>query len=446
MSLWQPNLYGINGRDLIGQFVRYGIIIGGVSDKVVFKGFDGVNGLEIGWSETILSKETLKNEKYVETLCKEVDVVMSLKHDNIVRCYDSWVDVQKKRIYMIVDLPSSGNLGDYLRKNVLSSDGAIKNWCRQILQGLDYLHSHNPPIIHRDVKLENIFINGDTGIVKLGNFNLAMFLDEEYSGDTYNSPEFTAPEVNEGEACKQTVDIYSFGMCVLQMITLEHPYSEYVDKDYARTKARSGIKPDALTRVADPVAKKFIERCLVPASERPTAVVLLDDPFLAQTSVPPINSTPISSQDLGECLKVVPRQVCRLLPKTSFRLIGRKLKKTNDLIPISVKLWITYFRAGEAAVKEIVLSLESDISQVIEEQVATGYGLSNQDIVIVSQLMGKMVTELSSPDVSRKKYYEIDSHDNEVIPLRRMGWFRTIRACLLCQTVINWTPFELDYE
>ena len=49
----------------------------------------------------------------------------------------------------------------------------IRTWGRQILQGLHYLHTRQPPIIHRDLKCDNIFINGTTGLVKIGDLGLA---------------------------------------------------------------------------------------------------------------------------------------------------------------------------------------------------------------------------------------------------------------------------------
>lgn len=53
---------------------------------------------------------------------------------------------------------------------------AIKNWARQILEGLDYLHSNDPPVIHRDLKCDNIFVNGHLGQVKIGDLGLAAIL------------------------------------------------------------------------------------------------------------------------------------------------------------------------------------------------------------------------------------------------------------------------------
>ena len=58
---------------------------------------------------------------------------------------------------------------------------AVKNWSRQILRGLLYLHSHDPPIIHRDLKCDNIFINGNQGEVKIGDLGLAAILQHAHA-------------------------------------------------------------------------------------------------------------------------------------------------------------------------------------------------------------------------------------------------------------------------
>lgn len=55
---------------------------------------------------------------------------------------------------------------------------AVKRWARQILMGLNYLHNHDPPIIHRDLKCDNIFINGNQGEVKIGDLGLATILQQ----------------------------------------------------------------------------------------------------------------------------------------------------------------------------------------------------------------------------------------------------------------------------
>lgn len=53
---------------------------------------------------------------------------------------------------------------------------AVKRWARQILEGLVYLHGHDPPVIHRDLKCDNVFVNGHLGQVKIGDLGLATIL------------------------------------------------------------------------------------------------------------------------------------------------------------------------------------------------------------------------------------------------------------------------------
>ena len=68
----------------------------------------------------------------------------------------------------------------------------IKTWCKQILQGLHYLHTQEPPIIHRDIKTENIFINGTTeGEVKIGDLGLATFCIDKISALSVTGKLFT---------------------------------------------------------------------------------------------------------------------------------------------------------------------------------------------------------------------------------------------------------------
>lgn len=57
----------------------------------------------------------------------------------------------------------------------------LKSWCRQILKGLAFLHSRSPPIIHRDLKCDNIFITGTTGSVKIGDLGLATLKNRSFA-------------------------------------------------------------------------------------------------------------------------------------------------------------------------------------------------------------------------------------------------------------------------
>lgn len=92
------------------------------------------------------------------------------------------------------------------------------------------------------------------------------------------TPEFMAPELYE-EDYTEMVDIYSFGMCVLEMVTLELPYSECDNVAKIYKKVSSGVRPHALSKVKDPEVRAFIEKCLAQPRARPSAAELLKDPF-----------------------------------------------------------------------------------------------------------------------------------------------------------------------
>ncbi|KAH9327248.1 hypothetical protein KI387_007426, partial [Taxus chinensis] len=82
------------------------------------------------------------------------------------------------------------------------------------------------------------------------------------------------------EKYNELVDIYSFGMCLLEMMTFEYPYIECDNAVQIYRKVSSGVKPAALDKVNDPCVRQFIEKCLTTASKRLSARELLMDPFL----------------------------------------------------------------------------------------------------------------------------------------------------------------------
>lgn len=64
----------------------------------------------------------------------------------------------------------------------------LRSWCRQILKGLQFLHTRTPPIIHRDLKCDNIFITGPTGSVKIGDLGLATLKRASFAKSVIGKP------------------------------------------------------------------------------------------------------------------------------------------------------------------------------------------------------------------------------------------------------------------
>ncbi|XP_062189082.1 probable serine/threonine-protein kinase WNK1 isoform X2 [Phragmites australis] len=255
--------------DPTGRYGRFNDVLGKGASKTVYRAFDEYQGMEVAWNQVKLH-DFLQSPEDLERLYCEIHLLKTLKHRNIMKFYTSWVDVSRRNINFITEMFTSGTLRQYRQKHMRVNIWAVKHWCRQILSGLLYLHSHDPPIIHRDLKCDNIFVNGNQGEVKIGDLGLAAIL---------RTPEFMAPEVYE-EEYNELVDIYSFGMCVLEMVTFEYPYSECTHPVQIYKKVISGTKPEALYKVKDPMVRQFVEKCLATASQRLSARELLEDPFL----------------------------------------------------------------------------------------------------------------------------------------------------------------------
>ncbi|CAM0906407.1 unnamed protein product [Alopecurus aequalis] len=234
--------------------------------------------MEVAWNQVKLH-DFLQSPEDLERLYCEIHLLKTLKHKNIMKFYTSWVDISGRNINFITEMFTSGTLRQYRQRHKKVNLWAVKHWCRQILSGLLYLHSHDPPIIHRDLKCDNIFVNGNQGEVKIGDLGLAAILRKSHAVHCVGTPEFMAPEVYE-EEYNELVDIYSFGMCVLEMVTFEYPYSECTHPVQIYKRVISGTKPEALYKVKDPMVRQFVEKCLTTASRRLPARELLNDPFL----------------------------------------------------------------------------------------------------------------------------------------------------------------------
>ncbi|KAH9622765.1 hypothetical protein KSS87_015387 [Heliosperma pusillum] len=264
--------------DPTGRYGRYNEILGKGSSKIVYRAFDEYDGIEVAWNQVKLT-DFLQRPEDLERLYSEIHLLKTLKHKNIMKFYTSWVDTNNRNINFVTEMFTSGTLRQYRLKHKKVNIRAVKQWCRQILEGLLYLHSHDPPVIHRDLKCDNIFINGNQGEVKIGDLGLAAILRKSHAARCVGTPEFMAPEVY-AEEYNELVDIYSFGMCVLEMVTFEYPYSECTHPAQIYKKVVSGKKPDALYKVKDPEIRGFVDKCLATVSNRLSAKELLEDPFL----------------------------------------------------------------------------------------------------------------------------------------------------------------------
>uniref|UniRef100_A0A3P9I1Z8 non-specific serine/threonine protein kinase n=1 Tax=Oryzias latipes TaxID=8090 RepID=A0A3P9I1Z8_ORYLA len=264
-----------------GRFLKFDIELGRGSFKTVYKGLDTETWVEVAWCE-LQDRKLSKVER--QRFKEEAEMLKGLQHPNIVRFYDFWESPLKgkKCIVLVTELMTSGTLKTYLKRFKVMKPKVLRSWCRQILKGLHFLHTRTPPIIHRDLKCDNIFITGPTGSVKIGDLGLATLKAASFAKSVIGTPEFMAPEMYE-EHYDEAVDVYAFGMCMLEMATSEYPYSECQNAAQIYRKVTSGVKPASYNKIMDPEIKEIIGECICQKKEeRYTIKDLLNHAFFAE--------------------------------------------------------------------------------------------------------------------------------------------------------------------
>ncbi|KAK6321035.1 hypothetical protein J4Q44_G00080110 [Coregonus suidteri] len=264
-----------------GRFLKFDTELGRGSFKTVYKGLDTDTWVEVAWCE-LQDRKLTKAER--QRFKEEAEMLKGLQHPNIVRFYDFWESPVKgkKCIVLVTELMTSGTLKTYLKRFKVMKPKVLRSWCRQILKGLHFLHTRTPPIIHRDLKCDNIFITGPTGSVKIGDLGLATLKRASFAKSVIGTPEFMAPEMYE-EHYDEAVDVYAFGMCMLEMATSEYPYSECQNAAQIYRKVTSGVKPASYDKISDPEIKEIIGECICHRrEERYTIKDLLNHAFFAE--------------------------------------------------------------------------------------------------------------------------------------------------------------------
>uniref|UniRef100_A0A7N9AW62 Nuclear receptor-binding protein n=1 Tax=Mastacembelus armatus TaxID=205130 RepID=A0A7N9AW62_9TELE len=241
---------------------------------------DTEEGVEVVWNEVMFSER--KNFKLQEEKVKAVfDNLIQLEHLNIVKFHKYWADVKENRarVIFITEYMSSGSLKQFLKKTKKNhktmNEKAWKRWCTQILSALSYLHSCEPPIIHGNLTCDTIFIQHN-GLIKIGSVAPDTINNHvKTCREEQKSLHFFAPEYGAVANVTTAVDIYSFGMCALEMAVLE--IQSNGDSSYVPPEAINS----AIQSLEDPLQREFIQKCLeVDPSKRPTAKELLFHPAL----------------------------------------------------------------------------------------------------------------------------------------------------------------------
>jgi serine/threonine protein kinase len=175
------------------------------------------------------------------------------------RCWVSWLVLSRHRCWPLHEQTPL----DERRRVKMGIDMA---------KGMAYLHSANPPIVHRDLKSPNLLVD-ETFTVKICDFGLARFKQDTFV-QTINgcagTPNYMAPEVLRNEKFNEKCDVFSMGVVLWELITRKEPYAKMAPLQVIAAVVFQGQRLPQ-PQHCDPVLVDLIDRCWAPnAADRPS--------------------------------------------------------------------------------------------------------------------------------------------------------------------------------
>ncbi|XP_035856907.1 mitogen-activated protein kinase kinase kinase kinase 5-like isoform X2 [Sander lucioperca] len=254
--------------------------VGGGTYGEVFKARNKQNG-ELAAIKVI----KMEPEDDFSIIQQEIVIVRSCKHPNIVAYYGSYIRANK--LWICMEFCGGGSLQDIYHVTGPLSEPQIAYICREMLQGLDYLHAQKK--IHRDIKGANILLN-DQGEVRLADFGISAQITAtlarrmSFIGTPYwMAPEVAAVEIKGGynELC----DIWSVGITAIELAELQPPMFDVHPLRVLFLMSKSGYQPPKLKDKSkwSSMFYNFVKAMLVRnPKKRPSASKMLSNTFLTQ--------------------------------------------------------------------------------------------------------------------------------------------------------------------
>jgi len=208
----------------------------------------------------IIPKKNLIKSRAKQKLISEIKIHKSVHHQNIVNFEHYFEDAEN--VYILIELCHNQTLNDLLKRRKRLSELEVQYYVLQMVNALKYLH--NLKIIHRDLKLANLFLSEKMQL-KLGDFGLATKL--EFEGERKRSlcgtPNYIAPEILDGKSGHSfEVDIWSIGVCIYILLIGKPPFETNNRKEtYKRIRERNFTFPP--DRKLSQPARQLIENILV---------------------------------------------------------------------------------------------------------------------------------------------------------------------------------------
>ncbi|KAM4585255.1 serine/threonine-protein kinase PLK1 [Odontesthes bonariensis] len=257
----------------------------------------------------VVPKSLILKQHQREKMTSEIAIHKSLDHANIVGFQGFFED--DDFVFVVLEICRRRSLLELHKRRKAVTEPETRYYMTQLLKGVQYLHNNR--VIHRDLKLGNIFLNDDMD-VKIGDFGLATKIefDGERKKTLCGTPNYIAPEVLFKKGHSYEVDVWSLGCILYTLLVGKPPFETSCLKEtYSRIKKNNYTIPWHI----NPAASSLIKRMLhADPAQRPTIAELQTDEFFTTGYIPLRLPT--------TCLTVPPR--FSIAPSTAQELSRRR--------------------------------------------------------------------------------------------------------------------------
>ncbi|XP_061961061.1 serine/threonine-protein kinase ATG1a [Populus nigra] len=208
-----------NQTRLVGDYIL-GSRIGRGSFAVVWRSIHRFSGFQVAVKE--IDKKLL-TPKVSENLLKEISILSTINHPNIIRFFES-IETED-RIFLVLEYCEGGDLAFYIQRHGKVTEAVARHFMRQLAVGLQVLQEKH--LIHRDLKPQNLLLSSNdlTPQLKIGDFGFARSLASSELADTLcGSPLYMAPEIIQNKKYDAKADLWSVGAILFQLVTGKPPF------------------------------------------------------------------------------------------------------------------------------------------------------------------------------------------------------------------------------
>ncbi|KAH9924034.1 Pkinase-domain-containing protein [Fomitopsis serialis] len=233
----------------------------------------------------VVTKSSLKTKKAKTKLYAEIKIHRSLDHPNIVRFQECFED--DDNVYMTLELCHNGSLMDMLRRRRRFTEPESRFFMVQLIGACQYMHTHQ--VIHRDLKLGNIFLDRNMN-VKVGDFGLAALIENpgERKKTICGTPNYIAPEVlfDTANGHSFEVDTWSIGVILYTLVVGRPPFqTKDVKAIYKRIRDNEYEFPE--DRAVSVLVRELVQQILTPdPQQRPTLHEIVEHAWFTTGVVP----------------------------------------------------------------------------------------------------------------------------------------------------------------